>query len=273
MLAVDGLRRAFGGVRAVDEVGFAVGQGEIVGLIGPNGAGKTTVFNLVAGSLRPDAGSIRFRGEEVAGARPHEVARRGIGRSFQIPRIFGRLTVMENMLLGAEHRGDTRLYRMMLAAGAVRSRERQQAGEAMNGLRRVGIDHLAQQPASVLSGGQRKLLGFARALMGHPDLMLLDEPAAGVNPTLAAEIARYLAGLRDEGVTLLIVEHNLGFLDRIADRVLVMAEGRLLAQGTLAEVRQNHDVLDAYLGKSAGAARRRAAPSIDTAHHPRREDP
>ncbi|MDP8959816.1 MAG: ABC transporter ATP-binding protein [Actinomycetota bacterium] len=256
MLAVSDLRKSFGGVRAVDGLDLEVREHEIVGLIGPNGAGKTTAFNLITGALRPDGGSVRLRGVEVAGFRPHEIARRGLIRSFQVPRIFERMTVLENMLLAARDRSDTHLLHTLVAPREARMRESRSAAEAMERLERFGLDHLAQEFAGVLSGGQRKLLGLARALMAEPTLLLLDEPAAGVNPALAGEIAARLLGLRAEGITLLVVEHNLGFLGQIADRVVVMAEGQVLTEGSMAEVRRHHEVLEAYLGRSttAGAA-------------------
>ncbi len=251
MLVLEGLRKSFGGLVAVDGVDLRVLEGEIVGLIGPNGAGKTTLFNCVTGGLRPDAGSIRLREEELAGLRPHQISRRGLARSFQIPRTIQRMTVLENMLLGAEDRRDTSLTRFLVDSRGARRRERRMAGEAMGLLEEFGLDHLAQEFASVLSGGQHKLLGLAQALMMHPSILLLDEPAAGVNPTLIGEIVDRLLDMRERGITLLIIEHNLRFLERIAERVMVMAQGTILTSGTMEEIRQHQDVLDAYLGHPA----------------------
>lgn len=251
MLTVEGVRKSFGGLAAVDEVDLRVFEGEIVGLIGPNGAGKTTLFNCISGMLRPDGGSIRLRESELAGLRPHQIARRGMARSFQIPRTFQRMTVMENMLLAAENRRDTSLTRFLADSRGARRRERRLAGEAMGLLEEFGLDHLAQEFASVLSGGQHKLLGLARSLMMHPSILLLDEPAAGVNPTLIGEIVDRLLAMRGRGITLLVIEHNLRFLEQIAERVMVMAQGTILTSGTMEEIRQHQDVLDAYLGHSA----------------------
>lgn len=250
MLEVQGVRHSFGGLQAVDEVDLEVSEGEIVGLIGPNGAGKTTLFNCITGTIRPQAGSVRLRGEQLVGLRPHRVARMGLIRSFQIPRTFEKMTILENMLLGSQERRDTNLARTMVDPFGTRRRERQTAAEAIDLLEEFGFAHLAQEFASVLSGGQRKLLGLARSLMSHPSLLLLDEPAAGVNPTLAGEIAEKLLDLRERGITLLVIEHNLRFLERIADRVMVMAQGRVLTGGTMEEIRAHPEVLEAYLGAS-----------------------
>jgi ABC-type branched-subunit amino acid transport system ATPase component len=250
MLEVEGVMRSFGGLQAVDRADLEVGEGEIVGLIGPNGAGKTTLFNCITGAIRPQAGSIRFRGKDLVGLRPHRIARLGLIRSFQIPRTFEKMTILENMLLGSEDRRDTNLARTMVDPFGARRRERHTATEAIDRLDEFGFAHLAQEFASALSGGQRKLLELASALMSHPSLLLLDEPAAGVNPTLAAEIADKLLGLREVGITLLVIEHNLGFLELIADRVMVMAQGRMLTGGTMDEIRAHPEVLEVYLGAS-----------------------
>jgi ABC-type branched-subunit amino acid transport system ATPase component len=248
MLEVRDLRRSFGGIRAVDGVDLGIERGEVVGLIGPNGAGKTTVFNVVGGSLRPDGGRVRFDGRDITRRRSHDVARLGLVRSFQVPRIFGRMSVMENMLLAARDRTYAGLLRTLASPRAARRHERELAAEALGHLKRFGLADPAQAWASSLSGGQRKLLGLAMTLMAWPRLLLLDEPAAGINPTLQSEIAALLLGLRDEGITLFVIEHNIGFLARIADRVIVMAEGKVIREGTMEEVRADRAVIRAYLG-------------------------
>ena len=248
MLEARDLRRSFGGIRAVDGVDLGVERGEVVGLIGPNGAGKTTVFNVIAGALRPDAGRVVFEGRDTTGRSAHEVARLGLVRSFQVPRIFGRMSVMENMLLAARDRTYAALVRTLASPRGARRHERELAAEAQEHLERFGLADLTQTWASGLSGGQRKLLGLAMTLMARPSLLLLDEPAAGINPTLQAQIAVLLLSLRDEGITLFVIEHNIGFLARIADRVVVMAEGKVIREGTLDQIRADRAVLRAYLG-------------------------
>ena len=248
ILRVEGLSRSFGGLHAVDDVSLRVDVGDITGLIGPNGAGKSTTFNLIAGALRPDGGRIAFEDRDVTGWPPDRVARLGLIRTYQIPRVFERMTVLENMLLCSAERAESRLRPAVVHPFRSRSREKHLAALAMDELLRLQLDHLAGDFAGVLSGGQRKLLTFGMALMARPRLLLLDEPAAGVNPTLAGEIAGLIRRLNEGGMTILVIEHNLAFLERIANRVVVMAGGRVLAEGTLAEIRKNQEVLHAYLG-------------------------
>ena len=248
MLSVTGLQRSFGGVQAVTSLDLEVSSGEVVGLIGPNGAGKTTAFNLIAGELRPDAGSIEFEGDNLVGMRPYRIARTGMARTAQHARIFEKMTVLENMLVGAENRRGASLRGSLVHPLSNRRSDKRLVDEAVTHLDLVGLTHLSQGFAGHLSGGQRKLLELARVLMLHPRMLMLDEPAAGVNPTLAIQIADTLLELRGRGITMLVIEHNLTFLDRVSDRVVVMAEGRNLMEGTMAQVRQHKEVLSAYLG-------------------------
>lgn len=248
MLSARGLQRSFGGVQAVNSLDIEVSEGEVVGLIGPNGAGKTTAFNLMTGELRPDGGSADFLGNDLIGMKPYSIARLGMVRTAQHARIFEKMTVLENMLVGAEDRESASLHRSLMHPLSNRRRDTHLVDEAVNHLDLVGLTPLAQRFAGVLSGGQRKLLEMARVLMLHPKLLMLDEPAAGVNPTLAMQIANTLLELRSRGITMLIIEHNLTFLERVADHVFVMAEGRNLMAGTMDEVRQHEEVLRAYLG-------------------------
>jgi ABC-type branched-subunit amino acid transport system ATPase component len=248
LLRVEGLRCHFGGVQAVRDATFAVRRGTITGLIGPNGAGKSTVINLISGSLRPDQGSVRFGGAEIAGQRPHEVARHGIVRTFQQANVFGGLTVLENLLVGAAPwRGE----RLAAALGSRRAWSGGQAAllaEAWDILRRFGLAAIAHDHARTLSGGQRRLVELMRALMARPKLLLLDEPMAGVSPPLALSIAGRLAELRDAGMTMLMVEHELRLVEQLCDPVVVMANGAVLAEGPMAELQSNQAVIDAYLG-------------------------
>lgn len=241
MLEVNGLHKAFGGLTAVNGATFSVEAGSITALIGPNGAGKTTAFNLVSGVLRPDRGSIRLRDEEITRLAPHQVAARGVSRTFQITRGLSHLTVLENMVAAAPPRGLRELFASKMA--------RREVERAMELLEFVGIDHLADSVAQELSYGQRKLLEFASSMMPGPSLVLLDEPAGGVNPTLLERIVDRIRQLRDSGITFLIVEHNMDMVMKLCDSVIVMAHGAVLTQDTPATVQQDPMVLDAYLGR------------------------
>jgi neutral amino acid transport system ATP-binding protein len=246
-LQVSDVVRAFGGVRAVDGANLEVEAGSITGLIGPNGAGKSTLFNCISGFLRPHSGRVLLDGRRIDRRTPHRIARAGLVRTFQTPRALTRLTVIENVMLAAPRHGGERLAGS-LAPGA-RRRERDvkaRAGELLELVRLV--DHAAAL-AGTLSGGQRKLLDLVRALMAEPRILLLDEPMAGVSPTLRVELLEHILALRArDWITLLIVEHDLDFVMRASDRVIVMNDGRVITQGSPNEVRTDERVLDAYLG-------------------------
>ena len=248
MLEVRGVSVRFGGLRAVDQVSFRVRGGSITGLIGPNGAGKTTLFNVIAGSLRPAAGRVVLDGHRLDGQRPHRILRRGVGRTFQIPRPFLEMTVLENVMLAGQDQLGERLWPNWLRPGAVRDQERATRDRARELLEFVGLTSLAGEPARVLSGGQRKLLELARVLMAGPRLILLDEPAAGVSPTLLATILARITELNRRGVTFLIIEHNMDVVMRLCRPLLVMAGGTLLLEGDPETVRSDPRVIDAYLG-------------------------
>jgi ABC-type branched-subunit amino acid transport system ATPase component len=249
---VEGLACHFGGVHAVQDATFVVRRGTITGLIGPNGAGKSTVINLISGRIRPLRGSVLFDGVQIAGQRPHEVARHGIVRTFQQANVFGALTVLENLLVGA---GLWRGERLTAALGRKRAwsgTERELAERAWEVLGRFGLTDIANSYAAALSGGQRRLVELMRAMMAGPKLLLLDEPMAGVSPPLAATIAQRLEELRDAGMTMLMVEHELRLVERLCDPVVVMAQGAVLAEGSMTELRSNPEVIDAYLGGGGG---------------------
>lgn len=220
---------------------FEVEAGSITALIGPNGAGKTTAFNLVSGVLRPDEGSIRLRGDEITRLAPHQIATQGVSRTFQLTRGLPNLTVLENMVAAAPPRRLRGLFSSRTA--------RPEVERAMGLLEFVGIDHLADAYALELSYGQRKLLEFASAMMPRPALVLLDEPASGVNPTLLEKIIDRIRQLRDVGVTFLVVEHNMDMVMKLCDSVIVMAHGAVLTQDSPTAVQKDPIVLDAYLGK------------------------
>ncbi len=243
ILTVDGLAKHYGAIRAVDGVSFTVEPGEIFGVIGPNGSGKTTMFNAVLGQIRPDAGRVAFAGEDITGAGPLALSRRGIGRTFQSLQVFGGLSVRDNVIAAAqEHRGSL-LSRLFSAPDA---------GVGAKADETLAFFELAPHAAKLAGGlsyGQQKLLDMAMAFMADPALVMLDEPAAGVNPRLIDKIRDLLQRLnRERGTTFVVIEHNMDFVMSLSRRVLVMAEGRVLALGTPEEVRANPAVLEAYLG-------------------------
>jgi branched-chain amino acid transport system ATP-binding protein len=248
ILVVDRLEKRFGGNRAVDGASFVVPRGSITGLIGPNGAGKTTCFNCIAGALKPDGGRVTFEGEDITGLPSYRVFRKGIARTFQIPQELGRMTVLENVMLVATGSGE-RFWEPLLRPWRVRAEEQAAAARAMEVLRQVALDHLATQPAANLSGGQRKLLELARALMSNPKLVLLDEPSAGVNPTLAQRLVDDIRAIqRSRNVSFLVVGHDMDVVARLCDTLIVMTAGRVLVEGTPDEVLNNREVQEAYLG-------------------------
>ena len=251
ILDVAAVTRRFGGHTAVDGMSFKVAPGEIVGLVGPNGAGKTTMFDLIAGSRRPTAGTIALAGRPIERRPAHARVALGLGRTFQIPRPFGTMSVVENVMLGAQaQRGET-IWTNWLAPGAVRRQEREIRERAMALLEFTTLAALANEPARVLSGGQRKLLELARVLMAEPKLLLLDEPAAGVAPALRTILAERVVEIRERGVAVLLIEHDMEMVARLCSRVLVMAQGRLLAEGTPAAISRHPAVVEAYLGRAA----------------------
>jgi ABC-type branched-subunit amino acid transport system ATPase component len=249
ILEIAAVEKHFGGIAAVDRASFDVLQGSITALIGPNGAGKTTLFNVVSGFYKPERGEIRFNGRRIGGKPPHAIARLGLVRTFQITKALTRMSVLENVLLAAPDQPGEHLWRLVLTPGAARRRERVIEGQAWDLLRLVGLERVARDYAGTLSGGQRKLLEFARALMSDPDMVMLDEPMAGVNPTLGRQLLGHMRSLRDErGLTFLLIEHDMEIVMTVSERVIVMNEGHVIADGTPEAVGQDADVIDAYLG-------------------------
>lgn len=249
LLAAGGLTKSFGGLRAVDNASLEVAQGSITGLIGPNGAGKTTLFNLLSNFIHPDQGRVLFDGEPIQNRQSHEIAQMGMVRTFQVARVLSRLSVMENMLLAAQKQSGERFWNTWLKQREILREERQQKEKAIAILESIGLAHKANDYAGGLSGGQRKLLEMGRALMTDPKLILLDEPAAGVNPSLINQICDRIQEWNRSGMTFLIIEHNMDVIMSLCDRVWVLAEGRNLAAGTPAEIQTNPQVLEAYLGQ------------------------
>jgi neutral amino acid transport system ATP-binding protein len=241
LLEINRLTRNFGGIQAVQDCSFVVEEGSIASLIGPNGAGKTTVFNLVTGLLSIDSGDIFFAGKKLNGLQPHQITRMGISRTFQITRDLQELTVLENMIVQSQVKG----FWDMFGIGMLREEEER----AMDLLKFVGIDYLAQEKSKNLSYGQKKLLEFASVLMPEPRLIMLDEPAGGVNPTLLESIIDRIVELNKKGITFLIVEHNMDLVMKISNPVICMAYGTVLAQGSPKEIQNDKRVLEAYLGE------------------------
>jgi branched-chain amino acid transport system ATP-binding protein len=248
VLVAEGLTKGFGGPPVVDGVSFTLARGTITGLIGPNGAGKTTLFNLIAASLVPDSGTLALEGDRIEGLRPDQVFARGLARTFQIPRPFPAMTVLENVMLAPTGQRGERFWANWLSPGAVAAEERRNRERAMHWLDFVGLSKLAAQPASVLSGGQRKLLELARVLVAEPRLILLDEPGAGVSPPLLEIIMGKIAELNARGITFLIIEHNMDLVMTLCRPVMVLAQGRLLLEGSPEEVKRDPRVVEAYLG-------------------------
>jgi neutral amino acid transport system ATP-binding protein len=246
-VVVDGVTRTFGGLTAVSVDHLEVQRGGITGLIGPNGAGKTTLFNLLTGFDQPDTGSWSFNGQSLGKMSPHEVARLGVVRTFQLTKALSRLTVLQNMLLGAQgQRGES--FLRALIPGIWRAQERANTEKAMDLLQRFKLDAKRDDFAGTLSGGQRKLLEMARALMSDPQVVMLDEPMAGVNPALTQSLLGHVKDLREQGMTVIFVEHDMDVVRDISDWVVVMAAGRIIAEGPPEAISQNQAVVDAYLG-------------------------
>ncbi|GCF11320.1 ABC transporter ATP-binding protein [Dictyobacter arantiisoli] len=240
VIEVSTISKAFGGLRALENCSLNIQAGSITGLIGPNGSGKTTLFNAITGYERIDSGDIRFQGKSIAQSKPEQIFKLGIGRTFQLTRIFPKLTVLENMHVAVQRQGKGNMFSSWSAA-----HERRKALELLDF---VGITKHKDLLAGNLSYGQRKLLEFAFILIADPKIILLDEPAGGVNPTMILYLADRIRELHQQGLTFLIVEHNMEFVMNLCQQVAVMHQGNIIAQGTGAEVRSNPAVLDAYLG-------------------------
>ena len=249
MLRIEDLTKDFGGLRAVNHCSFEMPEGVIFGLIGPNGSGKTTVFNLITGFLPPTTGRVFFKDQEITGLPPYVIAQRGIARTFQLVRVFHRLTVMENLLMAPKHQAGENLLLGMLRVPRVRRQEQEAIERAMALLAVMGMENLIDEYCGNLSFAEQKMVGITRALMTDPDLILLDEPASGINPSLVNQILDYIRKLRDEqGKTFLVVEHDMRVIMNLCDRIAVLNYGEKIAEGTPDEVSNAPQVIDAYLG-------------------------
>lgn len=249
LLFAQGLYKSFGGLKAVNNAKIEVKKGSITGLIGPNGAGKTTLFNLLSNFIKPDQGQVIFNNNPTHKLPPHEIANLGFVRTFQVARVLSRLSVLENMLLASQNQIGENFLNVWLKRKEIRKQELENRDKAMAILESVGLIKKANDYAGGLSGGQRKLLEMGRALMTNPKLILLDEPAAGVNPTLIGEICEYILNWNKQGITFLIIEHNMDVIMSLSHHIWVLAEGTNLADGTPEEIQNNPQVLEAYLGE------------------------
>jgi ABC-type branched-subunit amino acid transport system ATPase component len=247
-LIVTDLRRSFYGAAVLRGVDLSVAAGSITGLIGPNGAGKSTVFNVISGLVRPQGGRVSFAGRDVTGMAPDRLVAHGMVRTFQLARGFPKLSVFQHLMLYAPDQPGEHMATALFGRRAGRRQETAIAARAWGIARRLKLDHVADNPVGALSGGQKKLLEIGRALMAMPKLILLDEPMAGVNPSLAAEIADHLLALQAEGITICLIEHDMALIRRLCDPVIVLAEGRRLTEGNFAAVVADPRVQEAYLG-------------------------
>jgi neutral amino acid transport system ATP-binding protein len=248
LLSAKGLSKSFGGICAVNNADLDVPQGSITGLIGPNGAGKTTLFNLLSNFIRPDKGEVFLDGQPIHQLPPYQIALKGCVRTFQVARVLSRLTVLENMLLASPGQTGENFLKVWFQGAKIRQQEQENRAKALDILDSIGLVEKAQDYAGALSGGQRKLLEIGRALMTEPKLILLDEPAAGVNPTLIGQISDHIIEWNRQGITFLIIEHNMDVIMSLCHHVWVLAEGTNLADGIPSEIQKNERVLKAYLG-------------------------
>ena len=248
LLSARNLCKSFGGLEVLNNIHQAIEPGSINGLICPNGAGKTTIFNLLCHFIVPDRGEVIFNGQPIHHLRPHQIARQGMVRTFQLAKVLSRLTVLENMLLAAPQQTGEKLAQIWFQRKKVKTEEKQNQERAMLILQSVGLADLAGDYARTLSGGQRKLLEIARAIMTNPKLLLLDEPAAGINPTLLIQICEQIINWNQKGISFLIIEHNMNVVMSLCKRVWVLAEGKNLVNGTPEEIQNNPQVLQAYFG-------------------------
>jgi branched-chain amino acid transport system ATP-binding protein len=248
-LSIESVAVHFGGLVAISDLNFTVCEGEIVGLIGPNGAGKTTAFNVFTGFLKPTSGAVRYRGTLLNGLKPHEITGLGLVRTFQRTSVFQNNSVFENLLIGLHRRGRSTLWDTILALPREKTAEREFAADAHEILRLVGLERRADELAGALPYGEQRLLGIALALAARPSMLLLDEPVSGMNPSESAKVMKLVETIRASGVAILLVEHDMPMVMQVCDRIVVLNYGRIIAEGSPAEIQRHPDVIRAYLGE------------------------
>lgn len=252
LIKIENITKAFGGIHAVNDCSFQINEGTITGLIGPNGAGKSTLFNIVAGFIRPDSGHISLNGQDVTGTLPHRLFHRGLVRTFQTPQQFSRMTVRENLMLVPAEQSGENLFNAWLRWGTVKKQESALIDQVEDVLSFLNLDHVATELAGNISGGQKKLLELGRTMMTDAKVVLLDEPGAGVNRTLLGTLEKAIERLnRERGYTFCLIEHDMDLVARLCDPVVVMGSGRVITQGSFDSVRNNPQVIEAYLGGEA----------------------
>lgn len=270
ILIADGVSRSFGGLRAVDVDHVEIQRGAITALIGPNGAGKTTFFNLLTQFDTPDTGTVTFDGDKTSGVQSHELASRGMVRTFQLTKVLAKMPVIDNMMLAAQAQSGESMWKALL--NGWRAQERGVEERALQVLDEFNMSHMKDEFAGALSGGQRKLLEMARAMMAEPRLIMLDEPMAGVNPALTQSLLGHVKRLRSEGISVMFVEHDMDVVQDISDWVVVMSEGSVIAEGPPRSIGENPAVIDAYLGSSHAALTEEIREAIGLADEPGRQD-
>lgn len=257
MLRTEGVSKSFGGFEVLKHVSLEVAQGEIVGLLGPNGSGKTTLLNIVSGFLRASGGRISYDGREIGAMAPHRISQLGMRRTFQLPRMPAKMSCAEVLLTSVQQRAGSGVFSLFLQPGKVRQEERAARRRVFDMIERLSLGPVANRPAAALSGGQQKLLALGAAVLGGAKLLLLDEPTAGVNPALRLTLVDTLHEIRKQGVTLVVVEHDMGFIGKLCDRCVVLDRGTIIANCKPSELLDNREVVEAYLGRGA---KRMAAP-------------
>ena len=249
LIKIDNLKKSFGGLMAVDINELSFNQGQLTSIIGPNGAGKTTFFDLISGFQNSDNGDVYLKNKNITNLQPYKIARMGMVRTFQLTKVFDRMTVLENLLFSGSEISNDSLFNSIFKSNSQKEYEKELKEKAKDIMKELNILHMSDSYARELSGGQKKLLELARSIINQPEILLLDEPLAGVNPKLADDILEIIKKLADSGLTILMVEHNIEAVMRISERIVVLAEGSLIADGIPNEIRKNKHVIEAYLGK------------------------